>query len=63
MRAAGFNVDVQTFGQPKVTNAAGALRADSLNLVRFMNGADLVTPGAPLSYNPGMLGTYEHCRP
>ena len=60
LRAEGFDVQVETFGQPKVTNAAGARRADSLNLVRFLNGVDLVTQVPPLSYNPGKLGSYEH---
>jgi triacylglycerol lipase len=60
LRAEGFKVDVETFGQPKVTNAAGARKADSLNLVRFLNGRDLVTQVPPLSYQPGKLGSYEH---
>lgn len=61
LRAEGFNVQVETFGQPKVTNAAGALHGDSLNLVRFLNGRDLVTQVPPLSYKPGgNLGSYEH---
>jgi hypothetical protein len=60
LRAQGFSVEVQTFGQPKVTNEAGARRADSLVLVRFLNGQDLVTQVPPLSYHPGNLGTYEH---
>jgi hypothetical protein len=60
LRAQGFDVEVKTFGQPKVTNAAGAPRADSLDLVRFLNGRDLVTQVPPLSYQPGKLGSYEH---
>ncbi len=60
LRAEGFDVRVETFGQPKVTNAAGARRADSLDLVRFLNGEDLVTQVPPLSYSPGKLGSYEH---
>ncbi len=60
LRAQGFSVQVETFGQPKVTNEAGARRADSLNLTRFLNGEDLVTQVPPLSYQPGNLGSYEH---
>lgn len=60
LRKDGFDVECYTFGQPKVTNAAGARRADSLNLVRFLNGKDLVTLVPPLSYQPGNLGSYEH---
>ncbi len=60
LRAEGFKVEVETFGQPKVTNAAGALRGDSLNLVRFLNGEDVVTQVPPLSYHPGQWGSYEH---
>ncbi|HKP95502.1 MAG TPA: lipase family protein [Fibrobacteria bacterium] len=60
LRQEGFDVEVETFGQPKVTNAAGALRADSLKLVRFLNGRDLVTQVPPLSFSPGKLGSYEH---
>ncbi|MDB5104483.1 MAG: Triacylglycerol lipase [Fibrobacteres bacterium] len=60
LRAEGFKVEVETFGQPKVTNAAGARHGDSLNLIRFLNGQDLVTQVPPLSYNPGKLGSYEH---
>jgi len=52
---------VETFGQPKVTNAAGALRADSLVLIRFLNGQDLVTQVPPLSYHAGEdFGSYDH---
>jgi triacylglycerol lipase len=60
LRAQGFSVEVETFGQPKVTNESGARRADSLVLVRFLNGQDLVTQVPPLSYRPGNLGAYEH---
>lgn len=60
LRAQGFEVKVVTFGQPKVTNAAGARRADSLDLVRFLNGRDLVTQVPPLDWSPGKLGSYEH---
>jgi triacylglycerol lipase len=61
LQAAGFTVDVETFGQPKVTNEAGAKKCASLNLVRFLNGQDLVTQVPPLNYRPGAdLGSYEH---
>jgi hypothetical protein len=60
LKAEGFDVDAQTFGQPKVTNAEGARKADSLHLVRFLNDQDLVTQVPPLSYQPGNLGSYEH---
>jgi triacylglycerol lipase len=60
LRHAGFAVEVYTFGQPKVTNIAGAARADSLMLIRFLNGRDLVTLVPPLSYKPGKLGSYAH---
>lgn len=60
LRARGFDVKVMTFGQPKVTNAAGARHADSLDLVRFLNGKDLVTQVPPLDWKPGKLGSYEH---
>lgn len=60
LRSLGFDVKVVTFGQPKVTNAAGARRADSLDLVRFLNGKDLVTQVPPLAWQPGRLGSYEH---
>lgn len=60
LRKAGFAVECYTFGQPKLTNAAGARRADSLTLIRFLNGKDLVTLVPPLSYKPGNLGSYEH---
>ncbi|MEO6094547.1 MAG: hypothetical protein ABIW76_02335 [Fibrobacteria bacterium] len=54
-------MEMETFGQPKVTNSAGDLRADSLVLIRFLNGQDLVTQVPPLSYRPGGdLGSYEH---
>ncbi len=60
LRQEGFAVEVYTFGQPKVTNIAGAARADSLNLIRFLNGQDMVTLVPPLSYKSGNLGSYAH---
>jgi predicted lipase len=56
----GFSVEVYTFGQPKITNIAGAARADSLHLIRFLNGRDMVTLVPPVSYQPGKLGSYAH---
>jgi hypothetical protein len=60
LKAQGFDVQVVTFGQPKVTNAAGARRAASLDLVRFLNGEDLVTQVPPVDWSPGKFGSYEH---
>lgn len=61
LRKQGFAVKCYTFGQPKVTNGKGARIADSLDLVRFLNGKDLVALVPPLDWKPGAkLGGYEH---
>jgi len=60
-RKAGFDVTCFTFGQPKVTNVPGADRADSLDIIRFVNVNDIVTSVPPVDYRPGQdLGAYQH---
>jgi triacylglycerol lipase len=54
---------VVTFGQPKVTNGAGARKAAAMvDLTRFVHGGDLVAQAPPLSWKPGgrELGSYAH---
>ena len=59
--ARGFKVKAVTFGQPKVTNEAGAKRAAHLDLVRFIHGHDIVALVPPLDWRPGKdLGSYAH---
>src|SRR6185503_6386895 len=48
------------FGQPKVTNAKGAKASKSLDLLRFIQGKDMVAVVPPLNWKSGDLGTYEH---
>ncbi len=60
LQGQGWKPEVITFGQPKVTNDAGAERTQ-LNLVRFIHGQDIVTLIPPLDWAPGRnLGTYAH---
>lgn len=59
--ARGFKVKAVTFGQPKVTNEAGARRAAQLDLVRFIHGHDIVALVPPVDWRPGKdLGSYAH---
>lgn len=59
--AQGFKVKAITFGQPKVTNEAGAKRAAHVDLVRFIHGQDIVALVPPVDWRPGKdLGSYAH---
>lgn len=60
LQARGFTVKAITFGQPKVTNEAGAKRV-KLDLVRFIQGQDIVALVPPVDWVPGSkAGTYAH---
>lgn len=57
----GFRIKVVTFGQPKVTNKAGAQRSAGIDLVRFIHGRDLVALVPPLDWRPGKdMQSYAH---
>lgn len=60
LQGRGFPVKVITFGQPKVTNEAGAKRA-RLDLTRYIHGQDIVALVPPLDWAPGReSGSYAH---
>ena len=57
----GYDVQVYTFGQPKVTNLVGAHRHGGLlPLVRIVNARDPVPRVPPLSWIAGQHGQYRH---
>ena len=60
----GFTIDrVITFGQPKVTNFAGAKGFDSLNVIRVVTPLDMVPltpPFDPMQMATGNLNIYWH---
>jgi triacylglycerol lipase len=61
LKSRGYAVRCVTFGQPKVTNAEGARKAAGLDLLRFIQGKDLVTVVPPVDWKPGeRLGAFEH---
>lgn len=59
--ARGFPLKAVTFGQPKVTNSAGARRSARIDLVRFIHGRDIVALVPPLDWRPGKdMQSYAH---
>lgn len=61
LKEEGYNIQAAyTFGQPKVTNAAGAKKYSTLKLIRVINDEDMVPYAPPTTLLSLWHGRYTH---